>query len=480
MSVPILQEQYRRTLEHLRDSGDLKDPDVRARIAVKCRSLLELAFEGVSNTEWDEATALYREVFGDQREDQSGPQVEESTGQSLREVLASTDPDPKGRSWLSRYLEWTAEHEAPDQFHFGSALVTLAAGLRRRPLIQWEARRTYPNLYAILLGPTGSRKGSAMERAASTVSLPMQVNVLPTEGTPQGYAHALRRRWHDTETTADGLIVSDEMSVMLARDRYKDALLQWLTEWYDCRDHFDRALRGEDRYEFFNIYVCFLAATNMAWMRLIPEHGVTGGWLPRHLLFRASGPKCRSWNPKFHAGLERELVAELARMVNAGIPETIGIDESGSRYLCHWYEVDMAASIAREQDERFRAYLDRKQAAVMKVATVMQLVEGGPQDRLCAEWLDRARRIVDWTDAGVREAYSRLGMTKEGEPAHDVLGFIRRRGGAVSTAQVVRGLKNKYNAPQLHVALRTLHDAGDLVRVKDPVEGVRWRFRPNG
>jgi hypothetical protein len=455
--------ELRRTLDHLLTIEYTPGDEVMKRHIV---GLIEQAYGDATEDEWDDVTTRLAKAFGENGEITPGEIAVRPPFESL-----VTD------GVFARYLEWTTEHEAPAQYHFGALLTALAAGLGRRPRIAWEARALYPNLFTLLIGPSGARKGSAMERAVGMATRALGTYRLPNEGTHQGFAEALRRRGEDTGGVSDGLIVSDEFTVLISKDKNKEDLVKWLTDWYDSPPTWGRALRGEAKgYEFDDVYVSVLGGSNIEWLRTMPGDAVLGGFMPRFVLFDAPGKRHWVSRPRFSESLERELSARIA-LVADKIPETIGWDHGAGRYLDHWYENDVKGQFERAgENEKFKKWLERKQAAAMKIATVWQLVDGGPPDAVTEEWLARARRVVDWGDDSVMRVYGALGVTPEGQVAEDVLMIVRSYGGSAPRRALFRALSRSYTASRIQGALRTLQLAGELRSERSAEGGMRWEL----
>ncbi|KKL16209.1 hypothetical protein LCGC14_2497870, partial [marine sediment metagenome] len=65
--------------------------------------------------------------------------------------------------WVSGYIEYSQETESPLSYHVWTGISLLAAALQRRVYIRWGYEILYPNMYIVLVGPSGKcRKGSAM------------------------------------------------------------------------------------------------------------------------------------------------------------------------------------------------------------------------------------------------------------------------------------------------------------------------------
>jgi hypothetical protein len=440
-------------------------PEASPGLVAKVQALVESLMPTLAPEEADRLSERFRWAF----------MLSESVSLTPKRAARESLEEIAGKTWFGRYLEYTQESESPTSFHFGAALSAVAAGLGRSPRIVWEATPLYPNMYVLLIGPTGARKGSAIKRALHVVGTVMEPFLLPNEGTHQGFAHALKLRGEETGKS-EGYIVVPELLTMMKMDHNTKRLVQWFTDWYDCGDTWERGLRGEVEYKLVNVCVNFIGATNIAWARDLPPDAVTGGYLPRHLTFFADTPRQRCAFPKFDTRLEAELMAELGKLRVAARPEAVRFSAEARDYIARWYEIELAHEYARCDDEQFLAWLDRKQAHLMKTAVVWQFVEAGPAKEIQVEFVHQARRVVDWCDDSVRTVYGALGVTREGQAADDVVRLLRRYR-ELRQSRVIRGLRNKHKAFQIKEALDTLEKAGEATRTVDPVYGVVWRIK---
>jgi hypothetical protein len=464
----------RGALEDILHAPGLLPAEILPKV-IELATILQAQYQPV---EWDNLCARIRDAFGLEEEALAKRFTSSIVNMAIEDVPLAEDisfPALVTEGWFGQYLEYTAESEAPTQFHFGAAITTLAACLGRMPLIGWEALPTYPNLYTLLIGPTGARKSTAIRLATDLLkpALGDRLNILPSEGSQQGFAQALRKRNFEVTKISDGLVVASELTVLLGQDKYKTDLHKWLTDWYDCPPSWSRALRSEDYYELIAPYVCLVSASNMEWLKSMPHDAIKGGFLPRILLFDAPGKRHRKAQPRFYASLRNELQRKVVENLEA-IPETLCISKEGNDLIEDWYITKIAAQEEEATDELFMAWLARKLPHALKLACVWQLVDGGPPGALEAEWLARAMGVVDWMDGGVLRVYGALGVSDEGAVQEDVMGVLRRKKGRASQAEIVRGLRNKYNSVRVQGGLRTLQIARKIKQDSNPVEGAVW------
>ncbi len=488
----------RAEIVNLLDGILAKDNTGNTEAATQIEKLIEELYSGSSKEQRDAVGERYRTSFGldgtggegriqpvtyrpkgTLELPQQGGHLDADTGRA-RTNTTHDRPDfetlvPDG--WFKRYIEWTAEHESPVQYHFASALTIISSGIGRETRIDWEARDIYPNLYSLLIGPTGARKGAAIDKALQLVVPAMGCPLLPSEGTHQGFAEALRRRLDDTGgLCSDGLIVAPEFSVLMSKDSNKSDLVKWLTDWYDSPKHWARALRGDPDYELRNVCVSVLGGSNIAWLRTMPADAITGGFMPRFVLFDAQDKRFWKARPRFSSTLEKELQNQLVQAAE-NLPECIGFDDEAGRYLDYWYEHDIREAYEASTDEQYQAWLARKQAAAMKIAAVWQIADGGPKDVIHKKWLHQARTVVDWGDTSVDKIYGVLGVTQEAQVTDDVLHEVRKRGGRATKRAIIKALRKTYLAPKIASAINTLRASGDVTVGNNVAEGDYVQIR---
>lgn len=449
-------------------------------LADKLAHVIAEIYHGASVDEWEEVADAFAAAFGldeDAVVEKLGipPREAGSLDAVERPKFETLVPD----GWFAKYLEWMKDHESPAQYHFGSAAAVLAASLPRRPALGWEARRTYPNLYVLLVGPSGARKGSAIEKALKVVVAATGAFVLPNEGTPQGFAEALKRRYKETGTIGDGLIVAPEFNVLVSDMQTKQGLVQWLTDWYDSPDVWERGLRGEQAYFLRDVYLNVLGGSVMEWLKRMPRDAITGGFMPRFIVFDAADKRHWRARPKFNETLEEELRVAAGKIVN-DLPDKIEFEGETGRYLDAWYEKDLRAQYEATKDEGLRRWISRKQVAAMKLAVVWQLVDGGPKKHVEVKWLEQARKVVDWGDATVGKVYGALGVTRSGEASEEVMHALEVAGGRASLRTIVRALIQSYTKKQIVEALATLQTGGLVRTVPSKIDSVMYVVAPRG
>ena len=156
----------------------------------------------------------------------------------------------KLKDWVQGYVLYCKQREAPKNFKEWIALSTLASTVGREVWMPWhsevyESQHTFPNMYILLVAPSGVRKSTALGP-----SIPMLKGVdtylAPTTCTWQ----ALIQEWAPRLPTAAGnnplTVCMSEMATFLQQDSKKSNLHTHLTDIFDCGDTFDYKLIGRE------------------------------------------------------------------------------------------------------------------------------------------------------------------------------------------------------------------------------------------
>ena len=68
------------------------------------------------------------------------------------------------KDWLTGYIKYTEDSEPPQSYHIWCGIGTIAGALQRKVYMKWGKQIIRPNLYIILIGPSGQgRKGNAID-----------------------------------------------------------------------------------------------------------------------------------------------------------------------------------------------------------------------------------------------------------------------------------------------------------------------------
>lgn len=138
--------------------------------------------------------------------------------------------------WIETYLSYVENTEPAEQFKLWTAISCIAACLQRKVVLEYGALTLYPNMYVVLVAPSGGRKGTAMGPGYKMLR-ELNVRMSAEATTREALIRALNTS-SDTdiqEETGDMYlhssltIYSQELTVFLGYD--KKQLKSDLTDW---------------------------------------------------------------------------------------------------------------------------------------------------------------------------------------------------------------------------------------------------------
>ena len=450
------------------------------RLAKQYLKLIELYWCDQPLEDKERVSTVYRQAFGIAEEIHNDG-ILSRPQEDFREVVGD-------EGWFGDLLTHMADAKPMPQLIFGAALALIAAGLGRRPKILWSAAPAglYPNVYVLLIGDTGAGKGTAIDLVQPIVqgveAPALAPNILPDEGSQQGYAACLAQRCVERGGEyADGIIIAEELRVVLSDDKYKQQLITWLTSWYSKHGPWSRALSGGAEAEFNNPYVCCLFASNMAWLKLTPGDAILGGFWPRFMKFHTPENQIR-W-PKFAPDFNPSLGINLSKRLASAfkhLPDEVALSDDAMKWSVNWHDNELQPLFRGEQQARIKDWYQRMNAHVLKMACIWQFVDGELYTTLDKEWLEKAWKVMLWMRHTVHYMYGSMGVAQNSVVLVDVLDRLAKNGGEMEGKRLVRSFRSKYRAPEVRRALQELDIAGDVRSYSDIATGLMWMLTKRG
>jgi len=191
--------------------------------------------------------------------------------------------------WLSGYLTYTENSEPPLSYHQWCGLSMIAGALQRKVSLKWGFEKIHPNLFVVLVGPSGkARKGVAIGIAKSMLVQVPGIAVSPEATTREAVISAMKRAITNYQDPEDNAIkfhcsltaFSEELSVFLGQNDIK--FLANLTDWYDSKDSWSYETVGRGRDSLQGLCFNLLGATAPDWLQsMLPQEAVGGGFTSR-------------------------------------------------------------------------------------------------------------------------------------------------------------------------------------------------------
>ena len=189
-------------------------------------------------------------------------------------------------SWLQTFQLATEGLESPRQYFYWAGLATISAIVKRKVWLDRDgAYVLYPNIYVILVGKSGLRKGIPVDLSRKLVEMVGNNRVFHGRASVQGIVKELAtiRSREDGSPINDscGYLVSGEFASFLVQD---PIALTMLTDLYDCHynDSWESYLKGTATEKLTDVSLSMLAASNQVHLKdSIQANAVGGGFVAR-------------------------------------------------------------------------------------------------------------------------------------------------------------------------------------------------------
>ena len=376
--------------------------------------------------------------------------------------------------WLDSYIKYTDNTESPLSYHTWCGLSVIAGALQRRVYLQWGLAETiYPNLYIVLIGPSGrTRKGTAIGIAKDMLKKTAGITVVPESSSGrQAMILAMKRASKNFEDPIDGKIkfhcsvtaFSEELSVFLGQGDI--AYLSNLTDWYDSKDdwEYETVGRGKDSLQGLCLNLC--GGTAPDWIQsMIPQEALGGGFTSR-VIFIVEERK-RKIVPEYVVDAEtRQLGEALQRDLEriANLSGEMTFDEEGKDAYVKWYidqDTKLSAGQPAIQDKRFSGYCERRATHLRKLMLVCSASRGDDLKLTKADFL-KAKGLLEAIEVNMDKTFGGLGKARNSDAVDSVMNYIQTMGITTRT-KVMQMFYRDVDAQMLTNIEMTLQQAGKI------------------
>ena len=413
------------------------------------------------------------------------------------------------QNWLTAYVEYTADTESPACYHYWTGCTILSAALKKNVFLDMNMMKVYPNIYVILVGPSGARKSTAtnvgielarqvglkwfsdkITGAALIRDLSKAVEKVITGGSANMAANG---GGTEIELVSPMLIYASELGVFLGHDAYGSGVIADLTDLYDCRPEWKKTTISRGDEIIPGPYVTMLAASTPQTLKdTIPAGAVGQGFTSRIFFVWGDKRRKRVPIPIWGTGqemLRNNLVADLKKIMR--LRGTFKWTPEGLKCYIDFYEKALEPE-EEYDDERLRNYASRKHIHAIKLAQLASVAERDDLLITPNDWAV-AMDAINWLDKGLSNVFAGHGAATNSQ---DVIRIFRQveaatvRAGFISYAELLKRNYSYLNLQDFAGVVNTLlemnaiqeavaHDSntgkvGKLYRMIDPNFIEKW------
>lgn len=299
--------------------------------------------------------------------------------------------------WITGYLGYTKASEAPLQFHFWTAIATLAGALRGKV---WRDEKTFrwtPNMYIVLVGPPGiAQKSTSMKLGMSLLEEVEGIHFGPSSATWQSLGMEMMKageeiKYTDPEAPHLGeqsfnlsciTLAISELGTFLkiAAEGFTDVLIDMWDGQVQKRD-WTHSTVSSSQISVANPWLNMIACTTPAWLRTNFPESMIGGGLTSRILF-IFGDKKRELIPypsQHYRGNEflttrNRLIEDLQKIADMKGP--FELTGAAIKYGTDWYRKLWTYRPPHLASDRFDSYISRKQVFLHKLAMIHAAATG--------------------------------------------------------------------------------------------------------
>lgn len=382
--------------------------------------------------------------------------------------------------WIDSYLQYVEKSEPAKIFHTWVAISCIAAALERRSWILWD-EPTYPNMYIVLVGPSGSRKGSALRFGRLVIkdlglkfsadSTSRRALISDLEGSMDTFVNEFGAQVPHCSMT----IYSEEFAVFLGFENRQ--LIVDLCDWFDCRDPWVYKTQHAGVNQLRNVWVNIIGATTPTFLQDTVINSAIGLGLTSRMIFACSNQKEHSNPFPFLIHSDVELLHSLRHdlgQINL-ISGQYKVTDKFLEFWGKWYpEQEKSSPI---NDTRFSGYHNRRAKHLLKLSLILSASRSSTKV-IEFEDIERGLRILEETEKSMHLALSGVGKSDIASAVSYVLQVLAVED-EVTQSQLMKILYHDVDVDDMKKVIATLITMGkvDYEPVREGKNIIDYRLK---
>lgn len=333
--------------------------------------------------------------------------------------------------WLDSYITFSNNSEPPYTYRLWTAISVIAACLKRKCVLNWGTLTLYPNMYIVLVGPSGKcRKGTAMSQgmyflremgiklAAESITREALIRELKTSNDTQVDIGTGAMYLHSSLT-----IYSQELTVFLGYNN--QSLMADLTDWYDCRDIWTYRTKNMGTDEIVGVWVNLIGATTPDLLQTTLPRDAIGGGLTSRMIFVYEQKKWKVVATPFLSKEERELQKALKQDLEK-ISMMAGEFKVTSEFIdayVPWY-ISYSEGKPPFDDYRFSGYFERRPTHLLKLCMICCAARNSKMLIDVCDF-EKALNIIVTTEKKMQYTFSGVGKSDTADIMERVIAVLK-------------------------------------------------------
>jgi hypothetical protein len=363
--------------------------------------------------------------------------------------------------WISAYLEYVDNTEPPNMFKIWVGVSTICACLQRKCKLPWGDPDLYPNMYIVLVGPSGCRKGTAMYPSAdflTRLGIRRTAEAITREALIQALSEATTMDIHDENMMSHCslTIFSEELTVFLGQNNWQ--LMSDLNNWYDCRPTWTYRTKNMGTDEIIGVWVNLLGATTPEFLQSALPQDAIGGGLASRIVFVYGDKRSKICPAPFKTDKDDLMKSKLCHDLEAinALKGDFKFTPDFFNLWLDWYNKDSTSPPF--EDENFLGYNQRRSVHLRKLCMVMSASRGDDLI-LTVEDFNRSVQLLIETEKYMPFVFGGRGRAKNSVVMEKIIRMLAVNGTLTGT-KIMQLFYRDITVDEMHQMLSSIEKAG--------------------
>jgi len=318
----------------------------------------------------------------------------------------------KLNDWLESYLEFTRNSEAPYIYRLWCGVSMLSAALERKVWFEWE-KRQFPNMYIVLVGHSGMRKGTAIHPAERILRRITPIHLASETTTREGLIKEMRLAMDHSRVPrvpphCSLTVFSEELTVFLGYQNVQ--LMMDLTAWFDCKEEWKYNTKDDSLKEaLVGVWLNLLGATTPKMIAASMPPDAVGAGLTSRMIFVYEDQPGKDvifpFRTKEEGELEKLLEDDLADIQHE-IDGVMQFSEEMLKSYAKWRVSD--GKTKRFMGTMLEAYTTRRPIHHLKLACILSISRSSEKVIELQDW-EKAISILKQTETKMPKTFEGVG-----------------------------------------------------------------------
>ena len=402
-----------------------------------------------------------------------------------------TTKDFEFPGFIGDFLHYTGELTSPHIFRLWTAISTIAGVLERRVWVNSVGKRTYPNMFLMLVAPPGIGKSVAINEAVSIWSAAGTINIAPNSLPGKGLIDELedekkQKTAVDPETDKRESyhtmsIPAPEMGTLIPS--HDLGFLSMLNELFDCGPHYNERTRTGGQHYIEKPHVNLIVGTQPKYLgSTFPEEAFGMGFTSRVvMIYSADEVRVDDLFDDSSTGRDKDTYDKLVKHAQEA-SELIGpfeVTQEAKKAFMDWYSEGMPP---QPQHSKLAHYNTRRQFHLMKLIQIFS-VSRSLEQVITLEDFEIAKMVLLEAEAQMPEIFKEISVGSQSAEIEETYNYlfqqyVKNGRNPVKEQKLHYFLSRRVPTYQIESIIETMLNAGLMVQVQDTLGQSTRKFKP--